>query len=209
METVILCFFILCNLYLIFLLGFVYKWDFRSFLSLPPKKESLPAPNPEVKQEIEILGKTEVKFLDKLPEREPIKPKWEVSLEKEENKEEDKVVEAGPENNTLSQEEQQEIMADQDKHSYWEDDDPSKGFSIDDIHHAAETIAGQRTSDSDIVRTQNTLKHFSEEWIEILSLHATNDKRIKDMLSEYLDKPKDNQSQKTKLKDFIVTDHIA
>lgn len=204
MDTVILSFFILFTLYFLWLLIWVYKCDFRAFLSIPAKKQD--TSKPETKEDLDILGQSEVKFLDKLPIPQSIKPKWEISLDNVDNNED--IIEPDIEHN-LSQDEQDEIIADQEEESFWQDDNPSLGFSIEDLHHAAETIAGQRLTDKDIERTKNTLKHFSEEWIELLSLHASNDIRIKDMLNVYLDKFDDNPVQKPKLKDFIVSDYIA
>lgn len=204
MDAIILSFFILFTLYLLWLLIVVYRWDLRAFLSIPHKK-SIPI-EPEIKTAVEILGQSQVNFLDKLPVPQSLQPLWEIPLDTDDNQED--IVEPELKEN-LSKEEQEEIIADQEEEAFWQDDDPSLGFSIDDIHHAAETIAGQRLTDKDIARTKNTLKHFSEEWIELLSLHASNDIRIKDMLNVYLDKFDDNPVQKPKLKDFIVSDYIA
>lgn len=210
--SIISCF-VLLVLYILWLIIFVFGGDLRGFFHSP--KSSQPEPERIEKKEVSILGKTQVNFLDKLPEPEPEKPVREEELKSVPNDENGIIQDAEIKERVLSEDEKAEILKSQEPESYWEDekeDEFSTSCSIDEIYDAAKLVSGQKElSEENIAKTRKTLKNAPTGLLELFALHAVNEKKIKDMLGEFFDKPglEINAVTKMKLKDFVVEDYIA
>ena len=214
MEIVIGSLFIVFTLYIVWLFVFVFRFDFTEFFKWKGNHIVNIEDTPAVKKEIQIIGKTNMTFIDKMPEFEPVKPFMVIPFSSEKKEPEEMIEDAEPEAEYLSEEEKKEILESEEINaSYWDDDFVDNEFemrnSVDDIYHAAEVIAGKKTSDSDFMAAKETLRVIPEELVELFAQHAINEKRVKALFEDYLNEKTGNkQILPVKLKDFVVKDYI-
>lgn len=214
MEIVIGSLFIAFTIYIVWLFIFVFRFDLTEFFNWKQTAAVSDPESPSVKEDVQIIGKTNVVFINKMPEFEPVKPFMVIPLSVE--KEEPEVMpEDEIEVSYLSEEEKKEISDSEEVNlSFWDDDFLDDEFemrnSVDDIYHAAEVITGKKTSESDFMAAKETLRVIPEELVELFAQHAVNEKRVKDLFEDYLNKKnEDGQPRPVKLKDFVVQDYIA
>ncbi len=211
MEIFISSLLIILTLYLFWLFIFVFRFNWEEFFYWKPKNDGDKSDLSVSSQNVPLIGKTQLTFIEEIPELELVKPVLEepLPLKQEEDNE---IAEEELQENYLSEEEKREILENEYEDSYWNDDSPEDDFhernSIDDIYHAADVIAGNKTSESDFAAAKETLHAIPGDLVELLARHAVNEKKVKALFENYLNN-EINQNSPVRLKDFIVKDYIA
>lgn len=216
MEILISCLLIVLAIYLFWLWIFVFRFDVSEFFTWKKNPaESVKDKVTKQQEQIEVIRKPRIDFIEKMPEVEPVKPyrvePLPLKVKEEPELLEDEVIVPG----YLSEEEKKAIVESEFEPQYWEDSDEfAPSGDINDFYYAAEVISGQKKSEEDISKTGEILKDAPEELIELFALHAANDQRIKDMLDTCLEEWKKRKQEDAKtfrqaVKEFVVEDYIA
>lgn len=217
MNIVIGCLYILFSLYLLWLLIFVFHFNLSEFFTW--KKKTLPVKKETnvVVENTEIVGKTQARFIEKMPELEPVKPYLQVPLAVREKEEPEIMPDEEIRKDYLTAEEQKAIREEIDE-GIWGDDFSEPDFrqpgSVRDMIHASKVVTGEISSEADFEQAKETVRHIPDEVVELFARHAINEKRIKDMLAERLDeinirKREDAKNFRKAVQEFMVEDYIA
>lgn len=217
MDIVIGCLYIFFSLYLLWLLIFVFNFNFSEFFTWRKKTPVEKKETPAVVENTEIVGKTQARFIEKMPELEPVKPYLQVPLPVREKEEPEIMPDDEPVQDYLTDEEQKAIREEIDE-GIWKDDFSEPDFrqpgSVRDMIHASKVVTGEISSEADFAQAKETVRHIPDAVVELFARHAVNEKKIKDMLAERLDeinirKREDSKNFRKAVQEFVVEDYIA